>query len=175
MNFLNRWATRLLLLAGAVMAPWGVILWAAAKHPGDHPLFVTVLGAAFLAVGLRNAGRFARPAAQAQAGAALARPNRHLPPGAKVEFTPTPFDVLIRYKDAKGAASDRVVTVRRLVAIAGEGGMVQIDRIVGRCHTRKAERTFLLKRIEGMADPETGEVIDDWRDHLVMRAGQTGT
>lgn len=63
--------------------------------------------------------------------------------------------ISFEYVDNNGDWSMRTVTVHS----------VSSTRIKGECHMRRAERTFLLERIEGdIVDLETGEVLDpeDW-------------
>lgn len=58
--------------------------------------------------------------------------------------------VSFEYVDANGDWSMRTVTVHS----------VSSTRIQGECHTRRAERTFLLERIQGdIVDLDTGEIL----------------
>lgn len=65
--------------------------------------------------------------------------------------------VSFEYVDANGDWSMRTVTVHS----------VSSTRIKGECHTRRAERTFLLERIQGdIVDLDTGEIL---RAHELAR------
>ncbi|MGS0943736.1 WYL domain-containing protein (plasmid) [Pseudomonas luteola] len=77
----------------------------------------------------------------------IKEPTRAIRTGWKlglVEFT---------YEDSKGAITSRKVTVHS----------VTHTYLKGKCHARKAERTFRLDRIIGdIVDLETGEILRPW-------------
>lgn len=102
--------------------------------------------------------------------------NRALPPGMAAalpaaDTTEAPLreaapsigvgrTVIIDYCDAKGDHSRRQVTVKRLLDYGDDWA------IDAWCHHRRANRTFLLSRVETMFLPDTGEVVDRPLDFL---------
>lgn len=92
----------------------------------------------------------------------IAKPRLHEPSKKSRRAIDTGWSrgrISFEYVDANGDWSMRTVTVHS----------VSSSRIKGECHTRRAERTFLLDRIEGdIVDLDTGEILRprDWaRQH----------
>lgn len=67
-------------------------------------------------------------------------------------------DLLLQYRDSKGAISERLITVHSLDGFT-ENGRFTGEHLHAYCHTRKAARTFRCDRIESLADSKTGEVF----------------
>lgn len=84
-----------------------------------------------------------------------------------------PFDVRLEYRSAKGAASERAVTIHRLIGTLAPDGMARLQAIAGYCHERKAPRTFLAASITRIADAITGEVPADMVTWLRGKMGGT--
>ncbi|WP_291295840.1 WYL domain-containing protein [Elioraea sp.] len=117
-----------------------------------------------------------RPDLQAMIDAPRERPHRKrsarsLPPALASGLT---HRVAMHYRDANGAETDRRVTVRNV--LGRDGAATHIN---GRCHDRRASRSFRLDRIAELQDEETGEVlattaaIEAWATDLV--AARSGT
>ncbi len=66
-----------------------------------------------------------------------------------------PAGALLEYRDARGAVSERALTVR---AIYPHDGCIMVQGI---CQLRNAMRAFRSDRILRLADPATGEVFTD--------------
>ncbi len=81
-------------------------------------------------------------------------------PVTAMEVRPPPFDVLLCYRDGRRAASERRVTIHRIVLAPDAAGEWQIERLHGWCHLRRGARIFVFARIEELADAETGEIVD---------------
>lgn len=77
--------------------------------------------------------------------------------------------VLIHYVDAQG---DRTVREIRPLALEGhlEGHTFSAQCIEAHCYSAKATRTFRIDRIQELADPRSGEVLDliPWLQGLPM-------
>lgn len=87
------------------------------------------------------------------------------------ERTTTPItavDVLIRYHDAAGDASERIVTVHA-VENPGADTVERHMMFIGYCHLRKHVREFRIDRVDMAAEAATGEVIRDLRSFLLQR------
>lgn len=73
--------------------------------------------------------------------------------------------VFLRYHDADGEISERVVTVEEVQGIETKQSFTPIY-IMGHCHLRNDYRTFRVDRIEVIADPLTGELIENIADRF---------
>ncbi|CAA7614701.1 hypothetical protein MTBLM5_140023 [Magnetospirillum sp. LM-5] len=62
-------------------------------------------------------------------------------------------DAVLHYADARGAASRRNITVRRIFI---EDGDLHFDAY---CHLRRAPRTFVGRNVIDLVAPETGEIL----------------
>lgn len=92
------------------------------------------------------------------------------------------FDVDLRYTDRSGEQTERRVTVREAWGTIGPRGGFDLDALIsGHCHLRGRPRSFSLRGIEELTDPETGEVIsgtkriDRWLSRRIgaeLRAGR---
>lgn len=92
------------------------------------------------------------------------------------------FDVVLRYTDRGGQQTERRVTVREAWGRFGRRGGFDLDTLIaGHCHLRERPRSFSLRGIEELTDPETGEVvsgtkgIDRWLSRKIgaeVRAGR---
>lgn len=78
-------------------------------------------------------------------------------------------DILIRYADSRGEHSERRVTIREVLCTEQEGRVSALS-VEGFCHVKKARRSFIVARMESIADPTTGEVITDLPAFLHLRA-----
>lgn len=68
--------------------------------------------------------------------------------------------ILLRYRDADGSQTERVVLVDTLRVVPRDGGGYEsFVGFSGICTLRRARRTFRADRIITAADPATGEVI----------------
>ena len=75
--------------------------------------------------------------------------------------------VFIHYSDAKGDVSHRIIQplfVRGDVDPDDTDPQFTVSKVDARCETARAKRTFLISRIEHVADFETGEIMTtgDW-------------
>lgn len=68
--------------------------------------------------------------------------------------------VRIRYTDAMGNETDRVVDIRAFEPEGADG------LVIGHCHTRNATRTFRFNRMRRVVEEETGEIIPDLQKML---------
>ena len=115
-----------------------------------------------------------RKAAEAElraAGAAARPPATVAPPSRKAILEALPNGlwegrlidappVLLRYRDTKGAVSERVLLPQRARGPGTPGGSLSISAISGFCMMRKATRHFLVSGIVSAANPDTGELLD---------------
>lgn len=62
----------------------------------------------------------------------------------------------IIYRDANEESTSRIVTIRDFVD--GQDGPTHFQAV---CHLRGALRMFRIDRVEGMFDPETGEILQE--------------
>jgi hypothetical protein len=93
------------------------------------------------------------------------RTPRAVPEGTIIR--PVPKDPLwLRYRDASGGVSERVVIPRSLHRTLGDGGQLLRPRLVAYCTERKAVRSFMISRIDQAAFAETGELIPSVGTHL---------
>ena len=70
----------------------------------------------------------------------------------------------IRYQDAAGAVSERMITIR---SISGSLGEPEIINAV--CHVRNRLRAFRIDRIQEMACIVTGEIIDPRENCMILQ------
>ncbi len=75
--------------------------------------------------------------------------------------TPLHIPILLRYRDADGDVSERVVLVDTLEVEQENGVPTALTHLRGVCTMRRARRTFRADRILRAADPETGEIIEN--------------
>lgn len=77
-------------------------------------------------------------------------------------------NLFLHYRDAFGAETERVVTAHELHGYAAAAIFVPV-LIVGHCHLRDDIRSFRVDRALSIADPRTGELVDDLMDYVYAR------
>lgn len=72
--------------------------------------------------------------------------------------------VVIEYVDADGDPSVREIMPSWLGGTQSDATTFNATHLEAHCYLRKGRRTFLLRRIQAISDPRTGEVYDvgDW-------------
>lgn len=68
--------------------------------------------------------------------------------------------VLLRYRDASGAVTNRVVLPQGVRCGPAAAGGHEVKALTGFCMLRKTRRQFLAARMDNIADPETGELVN---------------
>lgn len=99
-------------------------------------------------------------------------PAGYRPPRSGLAPHMEPIDVEATYRDGVRSVTQRRLTIHALEGrrATSEHG-IAIDYVEAWCHLRQEGRTFMLRRFVSMADPATGEIIDDPHAFLMERAG----
>lgn len=121
-------------------------------------LLVVALAWALMTRGkARTKARRREEARQVSGDAPLAEPDRPAAAGLG-------FDVVLRYTDRSGEETERRVTVREAWGSFGPRGGFDLGTLIrGHCHLRDGQRSFSLRGMEELTDPETGEVVSGTR------------
>ena len=77
--------------------------------------------------------------------------------------------LLIRYRDAVGNRTERVVEIARVDVDWVDVGAPRVYAVSGRCRLRDDWRTFLTRRILAAFDPASGEQIYDLWAYAMRR------
>lgn len=68
--------------------------------------------------------------------------------------------IMIEYVDADGEASSREIMPIWLGGTQSNAKTFNATHLEAHCYTRRSHRTFLLRRIQSVSDPRTGEVFE---------------
>jgi hypothetical protein len=80
-------------------------------------------------------------------------------------------DVLLRYKDSAGHATERLITIKSVDGHYTRAGEPHVDVLHAYCHLRNMPRSFVWDRVITMADASTGEIIDSPAEWLGIARG----
>ena len=82
-------------------------------------------------------------------------------PQAAVRIANLHGPIRIRVRHRQGLAAESLFTLHSLIGHRAADGTVEVERIAGFCHLRKALTNYWYDQVACMYDPATGEAISD--------------